>query len=340
MVIAICYTFYGHNEAIGNATIVNDQPSMIDENMNFLNEFFAFFPLPDEKPTNWALMEPPVDVIKEAINEGKIALGDKELIEEVILAPALNTPTFRHQKAVSTSSRARMAGERGYIEDHATRFLAKKYQYKKNGIGRFDIGKGPSTGLTNSEKVKCEPNQIYRSYDGRCTNKKHPLWGSAFINFRRILNPDYCDGVSLPRCSKDGSKFPSARDVSLTIHRPSYYTDEQFTVMLAVWGQFLDHDITGSFFFYIEINSFFSRNNFNFKATALSQSRDGVPIECCNTNQPLHPECFPVSLAKGDPYFDDYNVTCMNFVRSIPAPTNHFGPREQYNQATGNFLPN
>lgn len=220
---------------------------MIDENMNFLNSFFAFFPLADEDPTKWALMEPPVEVIKEAINEGKIALGDKELIEEVILAPVVNSPTFRHQKAVSTSSRARMAGERGYIEDYATRFLAKKYQYKRQRNGRWDIGKGPITGL-NSEKVKCKPNQIYRSYDGRCTNKKHPLWGSAYIDFRRILNPDYCDGVSAPRCAKDGSELASARDVSLTIHRPLYYTDEQFTVMLAVWGQFLDHDITGKFF--------------------------------------------------------------------------------------------
>lgn len=283
--------------------------------MTLLNNFFTFFPLDDESPTKWALMEPPVGVIKEAINQGKIALGDKELIEEVLLAPVKNSPTYRHQKAVSTSSRARLAGERGYIEDHGTRFLAKKYQYKKRGNGRWDIGKGPITGLEKSEEIKCDPKPTYRSYDGRCTNKKHPRWGSSYIDFRRILNPDYCDGVSAPRCAKDGSELASARDVSLTIHRPLYFTDKQFTVMLAVWGQFLDHDIT---------------------ATALSQSRDGIPIECCNTNQPLHPECFPVPLAKGDPYFDDYNVTCMNFVRSIPAPTNRFGPREQYNQASGN----
>lgn len=96
------------------------------------------------------------------------------------------------------------------------------------------------------------------------------------------------------------------------VHRPSYYTDPHFTVMLAVWGQFLDHDIT---------------------ATASNQGQDGEPIECCNA-EPKHPECFPVPLGKGDQYFDDYNVTCMNFVRSAPAPTNRLGPREQYNQAS------
>jgi peroxidase len=79
-----------------------------------------------------------------------------------------------------------------------------------------------------------------------------------------------------------------------------------------VFGQFLDHDITG---------------------TALNQGENGVPIECCNS-QVKHPECFPVPLVKGDPFFDDYNLTCMNFVRSSPAPTSNFGPRQQFNQVS------
>lgn len=68
--------------------------------------------------------------------------------------------------------------------------------------------------------------------------------------------------------------------------------------------------------------------------TKLILGENGKPIECCDTNPPLHPECFPVVLEKGDPYFDKYNVTCMNFIRSAPAPTGKFGPREQLNQAS------
>lgn len=84
--------------------------------------------------------------------------------------------------------------------------------------------------------------------------------------------------------------------------------------MLAVWGQFLDHDIT---------------------ATAASQGVNGEPIECCLVDSGnLHPECFPVPIDNEDPFFQQYNVTCMNFVRSAPAPTGHFGHREQLNQAT------
>lgn len=82
--------------------------------------------------------------------------------------------------------------------------------------------------------------------------------------------------------------------------------------MLAVWGQFLDHDIT---------------------ATALSQGENGRTISCCNNRASKHPECFPVLLDANDPYYQ-YNISCMEFVRSAPAVTCHFGPREQMNQVT------
>ncbi|GLH04745.1 Chorion peroxidase, partial [Gryllus bimaculatus] len=106
--------------------------------------------------------------------------------------------------------------------------------------------------------------------------------------------------------------------VSLTVHRPQYRDDASFSVLLAVWGQFIDHDIT---------------------ATALSKrSTDGAPISCCyavlSGGQQKHPECFPVLLGPEDPFFQQYNTSCMEFVRSAPAPACRFGPREQLNQAT------
>lgn len=312
LTIAVCYSLFGNDDVNILAPTENSRAVVIDENMTLPDNFFLFFPLLDEPESTWSLLESTPDEINDALKVGKMALGDKEMIEEIIVAPVVNSPTFRHQKAVSTSSFARKEGSRGFVEDHATKSLAKKKNYKKKK-GRSDIGRGPSSNLERREKISCKSNQSYRTYDGICNNKKHPRWGSSFINFRRGLNPDYCDGISAPRCAIDGSELVSARDVSVTIHRPSYFTDEQFTVMLAVYGQFLDHDIT---------------------ATALSQTQDGFPIECCSDQQPKHPECYPVPLAKGDQYFDLYNLTCMNFVRSIPAPMNSFGPREQYNQAS------
>lgn len=63
--------------------------------------------------------------------------------------------------------------------------------------------------------------------------------------------------------------------------------------------------------------------------------QDGEPIDCCaNTKNVTHPECFPVPIGPWDPNFVKFNITCMNFVRSAPAPTNKLGPRQQLNQAS------
>lgn len=98
----------------------------------------------------------------------------------------------------------------------------------------------------------------------------------------------------------------------MTVHRPIYKYDNKFTVMLAVWGQFIDHDIT---------------------ATALTQGENGKPISCCPDN--LHPECF--SVITNDSFYESFNVTCLDFVRSAPVQTNTLGPREQLNQVSAFF---
>ncbi|KAI8437927.1 hypothetical protein MSG28_010605 [Choristoneura fumiferana] len=86
-------------------------------------------------------------------------------------------------------------------------------------------------------------------------------------------------------------------DVRQTVHRPSYH-DISFTVMLAVWGQFIDHDIT---------------------ATALSKGENGTALSCCDPSQPPHPACFPVPLAVQDPFYQSYQVTCMEFMNQATA---------------------
>lgn len=135
-------------------------------------------------------------------------------------------------------------------------------------------------------------------------------WGSSLTPFRRVLPPDYFDGIELPRRAKSGKELPSAREVSLKVHKPSDSNNPSFTVMLAVFGQFLDHDIT---------------------ATALSQGVNGSSIACCSSEQ-RHPECFPVRIDTDDPINNLTDKSCMDFVRSAPAPQCKLGPREQLNQ--------
>lgn len=188
------------------------------------------------------------------------------------------------------------------------------------GHRRWSIGHGPAIHLPSpNTATQCEPAARFRNSNGTCNNRRQPLRnGVAMLPFRRALQPDYGDGVGTPRLGHSGEALPSARRVSLNVHRPSYGSDPKFTVMLAVFGQFLDHDIT---------------------ATALTQAQDGRPIDCCAMEEEedentRHPECFSVRSGPGDPNYDRYNISCMNFVRSAPAPTGHFGPRQQLNQAT------
>ncbi|XP_017300485.1 chorion peroxidase-like [Diaphorina citri] len=84
--------------------------------------------------------------------------------------------------------------------------------------------------------------------------------------------------------------------------------------MLAVWGQFMDHDVT---------------------ATALTKGNNGSTITCCGVQKDQqHPACYPVELKSGDDYYHKYNMTCMEFIRSSPAPSCTLGPREQLNQVS------
>ncbi|XP_062125134.1 LOW QUALITY PROTEIN: chorion peroxidase [Drosophila sulfurigaster albostrigata] len=274
-------------------------------------------PIPDEPEADWALRHETLDPKEgaQAVSAGIKALGDREILEEGLQPSAINTPQYRHYRSLSTNPEARKLARRGYVENHATLEIAQRFNYTKEP-GRSNIGLGPAIVLPDPTvlRLDCDFNERFRRSTGVCNNKDHPrTYGASMVPYRRMVAPDYADGIAAPRASHHG-QLPPARQVSLSIHRSSYETDSNFTVMLAVFGQFLDHDIT---------------------ATSLTTAQEGDSIDCCaaRTEEP-HPECFPVHILPNDPYYQHYNLSCMNFVRSAPAPTGRFGPRQQFNQAT------
>ncbi|XP_037953022.1 chorion peroxidase-like [Teleopsis dalmanni] len=275
-------------------------------------------PIPDEPVAKWALKHLNKTTGEQAIGAGIQALGDREIMEEGMETTPIDSPAFRHYRSLNTNPEARKIARRGYVENQATMRIAQMFNYTKIP-GRSNIGIGPRIDLPDPTlNFACDFNERYRRMNGVCNNKLHPRnYGAAMIPYRRMISPDYADGIALPRGSVNGtitaSYLPSAREVSLKIYRASYETDSNFTVMLAVFGQFLDHDIT---------------------ATSLTTSQEGESINCCTQPPNTHPECFPVPIAPNDPYYKQFNVSCMNFVRSAPASTGHFGPRQQLNQAT------
>ena len=98
------------------------------------------------------------------------------------------------------------------------------------------LSKDSSTDCKSEETEFCGKNSQYRSYNGRCNNLDNPFFGAKDTPQPRLWPSVYDDNFSLSRSrSKTGSKLPSAREVSQSIH-----TDEtninDFSLMLMQWG--------------------------------------------------------------------------------------------------------
>ncbi|KAK9890312.1 hypothetical protein WA026_010414 [Henosepilachna vigintioctopunctata] len=250
---------------------------------------------------------------KAALLFGSKELDKKDNIELNTPTLPVDTPSYRHQKVTPTSIKALQLSRIGYLEEYGAKYMHRNGS--KGAIMKIcpNVTSNYLDEFCQKSTITCNELQRYRSFDGTCNNLKNPdKFGTSFRPFRRAIAADYGDGISSPRVSKSGQPLPTARTVSLIVHRPFYRDDVKFSVMLAVWGQFVDHDIT---------------------ATALSKGSNGSSISCCGDQSTIHPECFPVIIDKDDPLMKD-NVTCMEFVRSAPTPTCCLGSRQQMNQVT------
>ncbi|XP_078053367.1 uncharacterized protein LOC144478888 isoform X2 [Augochlora pura] len=255
-----------------------------------------------------------VDEYKDGLEAGRQAILERLLADATASTSPLPSPSpaSRHRYAVSTCKSVRSLALVAVGELAATRKIeaARTVLGEPSPAGsHFDGGWVAQGACKHLTEPDC-PSNKYRTFDGSCNSRMQQ--GASMTPYRRVLPPKYADGLEAPRRSATGEELPSAREVSLKVHKPAPSTNPRFTVMLAVYGQFLDHDIT---------------------ATAITQGINGSSIACCPPSVG-HPECFPVPVASGDPVFDVTGRTCMEFVRSAPAPQCKLGPREQLNQIT------
>ncbi|XP_011878846.1 PREDICTED: chorion peroxidase isoform X2 [Vollenhovia emeryi] len=251
----------------------------------------------------------------QGLRAGERAMRDRLSADMVAAKSPLPSPSpeSRHRHAVSTCSNVSTLALAAVGEIAATRLIEKMRSIhdEPSAIDTFfDSGWLPKNVCERYLNRTCKTGR-YRTIDGSCNRPRG--WGTSMTPFRRALPPDYADGIESPRKAQSGKELPSAREVSLKVHKPSASSNPSFTVMLAVFGQFLDHDVT---------------------ATALSQGVNGSSIACCPPSGGRHPECFPVRVGAGDPVYDLTGRTCMDFVRSAPAPRCKLGPREQLNQVS------
>ncbi|XP_019613501.1 PREDICTED: thyroid peroxidase-like [Branchiostoma belcheri] len=166
---------------------------------------------------------------------------------------------------------------------------------------------------TSMEPVTCPTPAVpeFRSANGRCNNRNHPLWGSSEQPFRRLLEPEYGDGLMTPRTTgsgRDGAPLPSPRLVSTTMHEDLRKSSPVNTHMVMQFGQFLDHDITLT-------------PNFQ---------EEGLVCTCGTDDE----HCFNINVPSDDPDFA--GRPCLPFARSLSCPNEgcRLGRRQQLNQLT------
>lgn len=156
---------------------------------------------------------------------------------------------------------------------------------------------------SESSDIQCDPNYKYRLMNGRCNNLNFPNWGSSFHCHRRLLPPDYSDGINQPRVAVNGQTLPSPRLIT-QFYMPDILVPEiSLSGLNMAWGQFMVHD------------SFRTIQNM------------GLAINCCLIpNATVHPECAPITNFPQDEATAAFNnQQCLNTVRSIACNTCSLG---------------
>ncbi|KAL3277115.1 hypothetical protein HHI36_012472 [Cryptolaemus montrouzieri] len=193
-----------------------------------------------------------------------------------------------------------------------------------NTLKYFKLWNTPLSKICKKLNQKCTREEIhskYRSFDGSCNNVDDEDKGKSFTVYGRLLNPNYIDGIREPRRSVTKESMVSPRTVSANLYL-DHTVDKKRSLAALYWGQFIEHDLSH---------------------TAMSEMvHTRAQIECCNPegriNSPryVHPFCFPIKVSSRDQYYATKDISCLSYVRSIPAvgPDCALGPMQQINQAT------
>lgn len=268
----------------------------------------------------------PIDVINEAVAQAaSLIAGRRETERNLVvqgrtLSGRLHPAESRHQLFLMTFPRAITLERIREQFEEITKIIATRLNLTPDevifGLSQMDLSQSSAGSLVQQcfdlFRTQCEDSR-FRTFDGSCNNLRNPSWGKTFICFRRILPPQYADGVSLPRVSSSGKFLPPPRDISLAIHRHKDRSAQGYTLMVMSFGQFIDHDIT---------------------LTPISRTVDNGMINCCPLQNSTHPQCLPIVVRENDPFYSRFNQNCINFVRSAMCPNCLLGPRQQTNQVS------
>ncbi|XP_076335624.1 uncharacterized protein LOC143238887 [Tachypleus tridentatus] len=222
---------------------------------------------------------------------------------------------FKAQKDISNISQLALLVEKTSLLIHEN---FKSFGYNvRHGLQKVNItGTEIDQSCPFKETGQCIPTK-YRSIDGHCNNLDHPFWGNSYTRYIRQLPADYGNEINSPRISTNGKPLPSARLVSSQLlGGKDNHPQGHLSVLAVIWASFMLDDISHT----TKFTGFRSTN-----------------LKCCNvTEEPEHPECFPIDVVSDDVWYGKYNQTCLQYGRSATVLREGctLGPREQINQAT------
>lgn len=178
----------------------------------------------------------------------------------------------------------------------------KAYEY----LGQITV---PKEFCPYAQKLNCDPNNRYRTYDGSCNNLNNPWYGKTETPLKRLWRPRYHDSMNeATKLSVLGIPLPNPRMVAYTALYPMDI-DIEVNSLTVFWGQFIDHDMS---------------------LTALISGPDGKPKACtCDGNDP---DCINIPIPETDPVYK--RQKCMVTPRSsasFPKFDCKLGVREQIN---------
>merc|ERR1712142_91768 len=156
------------------------------------------------------------------------------------------------------------------------------------------------------KQPSCWDADEWRSFDGTCNNRAHPLWGAKSTPLRRLEASRYENHIDAPvgwnsHRLYSGFPLPSARDISVGVLKAkSISLSDSANQLLMAFGQYFSHDV--------DITP-----NLKKESAKFAKFPNG---DCKNDCEQVYP-CFPIPIDAKDQRRRT-GQRCVEFVRGRP----------------------
>lgn len=340
VLVAVAIVFqFGSQSAM---TSVLEASSFIKMPVDSLSSYINFY---TDVPTQnrWRRSANRIPLLKSLELESSIAIAEsfvnKMYTHEVNIANSgvkiePGTPAQGQLIDSQPSPEALQMNREALVAVRASKYIASKYcvslrindeecarQLTELKLTPTSLGKKCPAQFSMNDSY-CVEDPRFRTSDASCNHRSHPAWGQANTPYRRLLFPQYDDGLMTPRGSSRSHPLAGARVISSGLALDEDKPDRHTTLALMQWGQFVYNDMVHTV----------TSHMLNTGSTINCCTPEGTPVSPRHS----HSACFPIEVPKKDPFYAKFGRTCMNYVRSVSSIRQDcsFGPMEQLNQAT------